>query len=359
MSLFLVGLGPYKPRSMMLKRLTFIVSLGLISALTANAQQQASKTINVYVTRLQQSTAQLEAFIASKQAIAYKTDFSIDRYSCEFFIKTAYLSGLDSLANSMGYVTQSTFNTENISEKITSLERKNKGLEYENEMLRKQMAVSDSFRLGQDELSRKLINNIKAIGENAVSINYYRQSMDDHQCIVYFTINDETGTPNNSRVSFVNMPGAEYGYLLTENPGAGVSAKAYHGATIKYMFTRGKSYINLGVYRAIENSKTDSTLINELFVINFGQDFYPRYFGRGKRKFLNLYTGYQLGGFITNRNNNKNSAFVPNANLSLGVELFKSKHVLIDNKVSYFLPLNELNRSMRGMLYQASFNFVF
>ena len=125
------------------------------------------------------------------------------------------------------------------------------------------------------------------------------------------------------------------------------------------MFTRGKSYFNLGVYRAIDNNTADTSLINELFMMNFGQDFYPRNFGRGKRRFLNLYTGYQIGGFISNQNNNKNSVFIPNANLSFGVELIKTKHILVDNKVSYFLPLNELNRNMRGILYQASFNFVF
>jgi hypothetical protein len=178
-------------------------------------------------------------------------------------------------------------------------------------------------------------------------------------CKVRFTINDEMSTPNNSRVSFVNMPGIEYGFLKIENPTAGISAKSYQGATIKYMFTRGKSYFNLGVYRAIDNNTADTSLINELFMMNFGQDFYPRNFGRGKRRFLNLYTGYQIGGFISNQNNNKNSVFIPNANLSFGVELIKTKHILVDNKVSYFLPLNELNRNMRGILYQASFNFVF
>jgi len=125
------------------------------------------------------------------------------------------------------------------------------------------------------------------------------------------------------------------------------------------MFTRGKSYFNLGVYKVLNNDMLDSSLNSDLFMLQFGQDFYPKHFGRGKRKFLNLYTGYQIGGFVATNNVDKSSGIVPNANISLGLELFKSKNILIDNKASYFLPLNELNRNFRGINYGFSVNFVF
>ena len=245
---------------------------------------------------------------------------------------------------------------------ISFEENKIEKLQSENKIYQKQL--KDSLLLPIDirntqTIYNKISNNIVNISNLEIEVNQYKQNVNDSTCWVNITINDELSTPNNSRVSFVNMPGLEYGLLKTENPVEGTSASMYQGLSVKYMFTRGKSYFNLGVYKALENNKSDTSLINELFLINFGQDFYPKNFGRGKRKFLNLYTGYQIGGFITNQNNNKNSEFIPNANLSIGLELFKNKYILIDNKVSYFLPLNELNRNMRGILYQASFNFVF
>jgi hypothetical protein len=344
---------------------TLNIALSLILLLTVNSfvtvaqDRPSNKTIQVYVTKLQTSTDLLANFIDAKKGVVYQTDLSTNRYYTEFLISNSDLRGLDSLASKMGYVTQNVFNTENYEEKIKNLEKKIDGLKYENSIYARQLADSVVTGARVEDLKRKISSNLQTIASLEVNINQLQQNAGDQMCKVRFTINDEMSTPNNSRVSFVNMPGIEYGFLKIENPTAGISAKSYQGATIKYMFTRGKSYFNLGVYRAIDNNTADTSLINELFMMNFGQDFYPRNFGRGKRRFLNLYTGYQIGGFISNQNNNKNSVFIPNANLSFGVELIKTKHILVDNKVSYFLPLNELNRNMRGILYQASFNFVF
>lgn len=344
---------------------TLNIALFLILLLTVNSfvtvaqERPSNKTIQVYVTKLQTSTDLLANFIDAKKGVVYQTDLSTNRYYTEFLISNSDLRGLDSLASKMGYVTQNVFNTENYQEKINNLEKRIDGLKYENSIYARQLADSVVTGVRIEDLKRKISSNLQTIASLEVNINQLQQNAGDQMCNVRFTINDEMSTPNNSRVSFVNMPGIEHGFLKIENPTAGISAKSYQGATIKYMFTRGKSYFNLGVYRAIDNNTSDTSLINELFMMNFGQDFYPRNFGRGKRRFLNLYTGYQIGGFISNQNNNKNSVFIPNANLSFGVELIKTKHILVDNKVSYFLPLNELNRNMRGILYQASFNFVF
>ena len=339
--------------------LSLILLLTVNSFVTVAQERPSNKTIQVYVTKLQTSTDLLANFIDAKKGVVYQTDLSTNRYYTEFLISNSDLRGLDSLASKMGYVTQNVFNTENYQEKINNLEKRIDGLKYENSIYARQLADSVVTGVRIEDLKRKISSNLQTIASLEVNINQLQQNAGDQMCKVRFTINDEMSTPNNSRVSFVNMPGIEYGFLKIENPTAGISAKSYQGATIKYMFTRGKSYFNLGVYRAIDNNTSDTSLINELFMMNFGQDFYPRNFGRGKRRFLNLYTGYQIGGFISNQNNNKNSVFIPNANLSFGVELIKTKHVLVDNKVSYFLPLNELNRNMRGILYQASFNFVF
>ena len=184
-----------------------------------------------------------------------------------------------------------------------------------------------------------------------------------HESLTYVTLRiyDEITFPTANRaVNFVNMPGVEIGLLRLENPQAGVSARFYRGYSVKYLFTRGKSYFNLGIYKPTTKAEpADSTFITELFLINFGQDFYPRHFGRGQRKFLNLYTTYQIGGVIINRQGKEDAKFIPNGNLGIGLELLKTKNILIDTKASYFLPLNSLNRDLRGLLLQGSLNFVF
>jgi hypothetical protein len=178
---------------------------------------------------------------------------------------------------------------------------------------------------------------------------------------VLLRLYDEISFPTaNRRVSFVNMPGVEVGYLRVSNPKPGLTATAYQGYSVKYLVTKGKSYFNLGIYKPVnpQAEPADSAFINEMAVINFGQDFYPRNFGRGKRRFFNLYTSYQVGGFIANRQG-AHSQFIPNLNLGMGVELVKTKHILLDIKGSYFVPLHGDSRNMRGVLGQGAFNFVF
>ncbi|MDZ4666498.1 MAG: hypothetical protein SGJ00_01320 [bacterium] len=342
------------------KSLALIFLVGII--FTAKAQEAPSnKTIQVYVSKLDESSSKLNLFIKRNKALISNTDYSTTRYYCEFFIDLNLLSSVDSLANKLGYITQNTFNTENIQQKVKERENKIEKLKFENKIYTNQLkdTLLPNSNRNTESIYNKISHNLSTIANLEVEVNQYNKNVYDSLCSVKFTINDELSTPNNSRVSFVNMPGIEYGLLKIENPTTGISSSLYQGLSVKYMFTRGKSYFNLGVYKVLENNLSDTSLINELFLINFGQDFYPRNFGRGKRKYLNLYTGYQVGGFITNQNNNKNSVFVPNVNLSIGIEFLKTKNILIDNKVSYFLPLNEMNRNLRGILYQASFNFVF
>ena len=45
------------------------------------------------------------------------------------------------------------------------------------------------------------------------------------------------------------MPGFEYSVFMPENPKAGISATCYNGYMLKYLFTRGKSYVTVGGVR--------------------------------------------------------------------------------------------------------------
>lgn len=174
------------------------------------------------------------------------------------------------------------------------------------------------------------------------------------------TLSEDIGTPQQNRkwnVQYVNMPGLEYSYLRVDNPQKGISANEYQGAGIKYLFTRGKSFITFSV---MKNTSTisDSSTFRELFTYGFGQDFYPHHFGGGKRKFLNLYTGYNVGGIFAT--SDASSMGIPYITPNVGLEIYKNKYILFDSKVGYFIPIDKnTNFHLRGILTNVSFNFVF
>lgn len=311
-----------------------------------------NKSIIVYTTKLKITQQKMDEFISLNAQKLVNSMMSENHLRFEFVLDKLKLKKLDSLVATFGYLSESNYSTTNFNDRIEQLKNE---LADEQEKLAKYSSKPDS---------NTYKNYIFETEKNISRIRKSIREIDVNDSLVWVSLNvyNEMSTPSNSgssRVSFVNMPGFEVGYLFVENPKAGLSSTAYQSLTCKYMFTRGKSYINLGVFKDANANAADSSRIRELFLINFGQDFYPRHFGRGKRQFLNLYTGYQLGGFITNRNNDNTSSFIPNANVSLGLELYKSKYILLDNKVSYFLPLNDLNRNLRGILYNISLNFVF
>lgn len=174
------------------------------------------------------------------------------------------------------------------------------------------------------------------------------------------TLSEDIGTPQQNRkwnIRYVNMPGMEYSYLRIDNPKNGISTGAYQGAGVKYLFTRGKSFITFSVMKNV-SAVSDSLTFKELFTYGFGQDFYPHHFGGGKRKFLNLYTGYTIGGIFAT--SDASSKGIPFVTPSVGLELYKNKYILFDIKSGYFIPIDKnTNFHLRGITSNVSFNFVF
>ena len=167
----------------------------------------------------------------------------------------------------------------------------------------------------------------------------------------------ELTTPNETqKIKFVNMPGFEYSVFMPENPKAGISANCYNGYMLKYLFTRGKSYVTVGAFKAVDVPSSDLQMYSDLFNFSFGQDFYSRHLGRGGRKFLNLYSGYNVGYLAcTGAESTLHNFYVSPA---IGIELFKNNFMLFDTKVNYILPFVK-NLNMRGLQFAASLNFVF
>ncbi|MBQ3689208.1 MAG: hypothetical protein II937_04995 [Bacteroidales bacterium] len=176
--------------------------------------------------------------------------------------------------------------------------------------------------------------------------------------VLKITLMREQTTPNTSmKIRFVNMPGFEYSVFVPENSQEGISAEYYNGYMLKYLFTRGKSYITIGAFKASEVPPNDSLMYSDIFNFSFGQDFYSRYLGRGGRKFLNLYSGYNIGllTYKGKASSHRNIYISP----AIGIELFKNNFMLLDTKMTYILPFSENNLNLRGLQFAAALNFVF
>lgn len=170
-----------------------------------------------------------------------------------------------------------------------------------------------------------------------------------------YLMRDET-SPTQTKVRFVNMPGFEYSFLMVGNPKEGFSAKYYDGYNLKYIFTKGKTFVNFGVYKARDVAESDTTTLTDAFNISFGQDFYSRHFGRGARKFLNMYSGYNVGFMMySGEDSSQKTVYL---SPTVGVELFKNRYVLWDLRGGYYLPIMH-NYDLRGWQFSMSFNVAF
>lgn len=157
--------------------------------------------------------------------------------------------------------------------------------------------------------------------------------------------------------SFINMPGIEVRHLRLESPAGGRTLEAYQGLALRYMFTQGKSYVHLGVLKPTDSNPSD-TAITDIFFYDWGTDFYPRHLGKGKRKFLNLYSGFTIGGMLLGSDADYDHTFTLGAHI--GLELLKLQYFIWDVHGGYLFPLDtEWNRKLRGIDAGSALNFVF
>lgn len=212
-------------------------------------------------------------------------------------------------------------------------------------------AAYENFWNKARELDERIFNTEKQILKNQQEIRNY---------VVSITINEFHSEPLESAdFEFINMPGFETIYLTLENPKSNVSSSAYVGGGIRYMFSKGKSYVLLSILKSMDSiDPANSEETKDMFMYGYGADFYPRYFGRGQREWLNLYSGFVLGGlYMTSDSSSNHIGFLTP---HMGVELYKNQYVLADIRVGYFVPLDETtNLNYRGMTTSFSFNFMF
>lgn len=354
-----------------------------------NNRYAATKEIKLYCLKYNQSLLKTNELVKRPEYKLLKQNATTYEASFELEIPLNQLLSIDSLFNPLGVVTFSNVESLNLEleiEKVTRIiELKKKELfkvetQINDERIAYDLTKADSNLNSQikRETLTDIQRNIERLKDN---INTLENYIDEQTALLnslnkgkntaklFVTLYDEITMPDGRRqkISWVNMPGVSFSYLAVENPKFGTTHGAYAGMNLKYMFTRGKSYVELGVLKPLNPYNAEdlirnpelASVKNEYFNIQFGQDFYTKHFGRGRRKFLNLYSGYTVGLSIPNQYNDAKLKSLPVSSLSIGVELFKSKHVLLDTRAAYYLPLSIENRNSRGILYNTSLNFVF
>jgi hypothetical protein len=302
----------------------------------------------------QHSKGKLYDFL-SQNAIKIKNqNENLSSLNIEFVLTPAQFETFERVMATLGHSVAKKVNTINNYAKITEINHelaylKNKNQSYES-ILKQSNDNSPNFLTLWNE--QKVIEEKVFIKER--ELLQIQQSGSTYQ--IKIELMDESTRPENNRVSFVNMPGFEFSMLMIESPKVGISPSAYHGYFLKYLFTKGKSFATMGAYKGVDIAATDTTVYSEMFLLGFGQDFYSRHLGRGTKKFLNLYSGYTLGGILaTGRDRKSEMVYLAPC---IGLELFKNRFMLIDTKVNYFVPLGN-NRNLRGVSVNGSFNFVF
>lgn len=159
--------------------------------------------------------------------------------------------------------------------------------------------------------------------------------------------------------NFINMPGVESYFFNVENPDPAFSAQKYMGGSLRYLFTKGKTFFTIGILKPFMNEGTQpSTQANDIVTYTLGKDFYPRYLGRGKRTFFNPYSGFQIGGMILTSQDKIEHFFTVEPHI--GIEIFKNKYVIVDVRAGYLFPLDvDLIKEFRGLTQNITFNIVF
>ncbi len=338
-------------------KLTVLIILINCFSFKTYSQNEDKYVINlkttIYTSFMQTASMKMKEILSNTSIQIISQSESTTKLYYEFYINEEGFKQMDSLLPKIGYISEKNITTTNNNDRISKI---NLEIEY----LQKKKEAYDKEIQSMTEKNDRYFNywnEIRTIEKDIFDLKTELSSFEkDKKYAVTLSIYDEMHDYTDTKVSWVNMPGVAFDFLVIESPKSSISAKQYMGYGIKYLFTRGKSYANIGALKEYSSEIPDTTRFKELFYIGFGQDYYSKHFGRGKNKWMNLYTGYNVGGFFATGDTKKKSIIYLTP--YLGVELFKNQYILIDNRVGYFVPFAE-NRNLRGISYSFSFNFVF
>lgn len=343
--------------------LSFLFTVS-VSAQTEKSFLSQKMDISLEIMNLPETEAKLNDLIASQKAIVDESSrnssysnaksltmtLRVDHSGFEFFKTT--LPGLGSVKKNLITTTDNQKEYESLVMELNYLKNQRDIFQTEFQTINKEMnkTAYENFWNKLRDFDQRIFDTEKLI------LNKEQQT---RSFIVQVSLDEQHSEPMDSGwPEFINMPGVESVVLRIDNPKSNLSAGWYNGAGIRYMFTKGKSYITLAVLKAYDLAPDDSTGIRDVLMYGYGVDFYSRYLGRGQNQWFNLYSGLVMGGtFMTSKTKKLEIGFITT---HIGLEIFKNQYVVLDTRLGYFVPLTKTyNLNMRGLTNSVSVNFVF
>lgn len=268
------------------------------------------------------------------------------------------LPEIENFINTLGYVAKRNLTTKDIRKNIGE---KNLDLEYQEKLKAEYEKMLERIDAVQSDRHYEHWQKIRDIDQEIYKIKKSIKNLEEAGTVIRIKleISDEAFSPKYSRkVNFINMPGAEYSQLFIQNPKKGISYETYRGWALKYLFTKGKSYVTVGSMKKQESEElSDPSGYDEILNFAFGQDYYSRFFGRGANRYLNIYIGYRFGiSYLFSPSGSRSFSFV---SPGLGLEILKTKYVLLDLNTDYYIPIAGENVSLRGLKANFSANVLF
>jgi hypothetical protein len=337
-----------------MKLIVFIVLLSItsISSFLFSQGQNRTFEVDIITDDINESSSLIDSFLSQYSIQPKNRSKKNYQFDVSFYATNESFDSFLDLYKQLGFVrNEKMISNDLLKQEKIKLNKKISSLEKESRLYFKLSEYADTV---SPEQNLKFKEKLILIEKQKAEIELELLEIDKKENLnrISLSVSEEKDPTKEYNGNWINMPGVEGSSLWIEQPNSGETASQMIGISLKYLFNSKKTYGFAGLYRSLDqNVSTD-----ELYVVGFGQDFYSKRLGKGQRKFFNLYTSLNTGVYIaTGENQNSASWFI---NPYLGVEIFKNKYFLIDNKVGYFLPYRD-NRHMRGLLYNFSINFAF
>lgn len=311
-----------------------------------------SLDVEIIVHDQNKTKKELNSFLAENKIVPELLNESNNQFVSNFVLsEKSYFEFVNKVEN-WGAINSRKIESVNYTEKLESVTQEIKRLEEEKEEYSKLLNQVDVK-------SDSHVRYWEKLEETKTSLRKQNRLRDEYigsnkKFRIKLQIREENFLSNEPDFSFVNMPGVQYSFFVPSNSEGGDYPENMNGYSIKYLLNRRKTYLELGLFKSNQNNRLNK--FDELYKFGIGQDFYSTHLGRGTRKFLNLYSGFNLGVLILTGNEDNLTSWY--ATPSIGLEIYKNKNFLLDTKTGYFLPFKE-NRNMRGLLMEASLNVVF
>jgi len=355
------GIIPMR-RSLYMKKIWICVII-FVTAMAAQAQEiSLKKNATVYVTVNNTAAANnaVEKMIDTYEMIINTANVNNSTKICEYelFVTDNQLSKAVSEIEKLGQVELKEINSFNYSESIKSINYDLEYLQSQKEIYGNEISSTGKNESYYTELfkrEREIDNQIYEKNKEIADLN--NQS---NLSILKVRLSEREIQDLDSYDSFsgfINMPGVETKYFHFENDNDTTLNDNYFGGSLRYMFTKGRSYFLIGVMKPLSGSQSAGT-VNDIVSYGIGKDFYPRYFGQGKNTFFNPFSGFEIGGMILTSEDAIEHMYTVEPHL--GLEIFKNKYVIFDMRIGYVFPLDEnYIKSRRGFSNNFSLNIVF